>query len=230
MEEDKKSNSYLMPASILIAGVLIAGSVIYSVGAGNGDQLANVGEQFPDELIGDLDALQPVTGNDHILGNPNAPVKVVEFSDFYCPFCSKVHSTLHQLVEEYDGQVAWVYRYFPLEQLHPNAPLAAHAAECATELGGDDGFWAFADKISENSETDIAEIAEAVGIDRAKFDACMDSGKHEQAVADDVADALATGGQGTPWNIVVGPDGTKVPVSGAQPLDAFKSVIDEMLK
>lgn len=232
MEEEKKSSNYLMPISILIAGVLIAGSVIYSVGAGNEGQLANIGEQVPadEEPAGNLDALKPITGEDHILGDPNAPVKIVEFSDFDCPFCKKIHGTLDQLVKDYNGQVAWVYRHFPLEQLHPNAPTVALASECVASIGGNDAFWAFAEKWAAGEESDVAAVAKAINVDSAKFDACMKEKKFEKNVADDVADALATGGQGTPWNVVVGPDGKKVAVSGAQPISAFKQVIDEMLK
>ena len=96
-----------------------------------------------------LDKVEPVSDKDHLLGNPSAPVKIVEYSDLDCPFCKTFHATLQQIMEDYgkQGKVAWVYRHFPLAQLHPDAPRKAEATECATELGGQQAFWALTDQI-----------------------------------------------------------------------------------
>lgn len=98
---------------------------------------------------GQADNVPPVTDDDHIFGDKDAPVKIVEYSDFECPFCASVHPTLKQLVVDYDGDVAWVYRHYPLD-FHPNAQPAAEASECIAELGGNDEFWEFSDYIFAN--------------------------------------------------------------------------------
>jgi protein-disulfide isomerase len=97
-----------------------------------------------------LNNLKPVTAADHIRGDINAPVKIVEFSDIDCPFCKRFHSTMQEVMKTYgdSGKVAWVYRHFPLTQLHPDAANKAEASECVAELGGNDKFWAFVDGLS----------------------------------------------------------------------------------
>lgn len=105
-----------------------------------------------------------VTAADHIKGSINAPVKIVEYSDLECPFCKMFHATLQEIISdpEYKDKVAWVYRHFPLTQLHSKAPKEAEATECAAEVGGNEGFWKFVDKINEitpaNNKLDQADI------------------------------------------------------------------------
>lgn len=84
---------------------------------------------------------------DHIIGSPTAPIVLVEYSDFQCPFCRMIHASLAQLVDESDGKIAWVYRNFPLYQIHPQATPAANAAECIAEQLGNTGFWTFANTL-----------------------------------------------------------------------------------
>lgn len=132
-----------------------------------------------------------------------------------------------------DGKVAWVYRHFPIDQLHSKARKEAVAFECANEQGGNDKFWEYADRLYEvtpaNNGLDLAElpkIAEYVGLDKAKFNTCLASTKYDKHIQDEVENAQATGGNGTPWSIVVGKDGKKYPLSGAQPISAIKQLID----
>ena len=89
-------------------------------------------EQVQKEPVGTTDAVRPVTREDHIKGNPDAPIKIVEYSDFECPFCKRFHDTMNEVMSEVDnGQVAWVFRHFPLDQLHPvKARAVAVASEC----------------------------------------------------------------------------------------------------
>ncbi len=128
-------------------------------------------------------AVKPVDGEDHIRGNPNAPVKLVEFSDFECPFCKRFHPIMKRLMEEYgkEGKVAWVYRHFPIDSLHSKARKEAQAAECANELGGNEAFWTFTDKLfavtPSNNRLDLGllpRVAEEIGLDRAAFEACLE--------------------------------------------------------
>ncbi len=176
-----------------------------------------------------------VTDADWVKGDRNAPISVIEYSDLECPFCQRVHPTIQQLVDEYDGQVNWVYRHFPLSSLHSKAPREAEATECAGELGGNDGFWVFTDRLIEITpsnnglqDSQLGEIAEYVGLNKAEFQNCLDSGKYTQKIQDAVTAATAAGGQGTPYFVVVSGD-QKIPVSGAQPYDQFTSVVDSLL-
>lgn len=238
-EETKpKENSPLsVPIAIVIAGALIAGAIFFGM---KNDSPTNSGQpQKVAQQSGDLEAMNPVTSEDHIRGDINAPVKIVEYSDTECPFCKKFHTTMQQVVSEYgkDGKVAWVYRHFPLDQLHSKARKEAEATECAADLGGNDKFWAYLDRLMEitpaNNGLDLAElpkIAEYVGLDVNKFNECLSSGKYAQKIEEHVQNAVATGGQGTPWNIVVGKNGKKYPLSGAQPYASVKQLIELALQ
>ena len=196
-----------------------------------------------DRLSETAKAVKPVATEDHIRGNINAPVKVIEFSDFECPFCKSFHASMRQVMQGYekDGKVAWVYRHFPLDQLHSKARKEAQAAECAGELGGNKAFWAYADGLFEiapsNNRLDLAllpKIAEGMGLDKAKFNACLDGdqrgGKFAAHIEANVQDAMASGGTGTPYSLVIGAKGHIFPVSGAMPAEDLRAIIDAALK
>lgn len=229
-------NNLFIPIAIVIAGALIAGALYMSNVSGG--RAANAGPQ-PELPTGDLKQMKPISSEDHIRGNPNAPVKIVEYSDFECPFCKRFHDTMKQASTEYGDQVAWIYRHFPLDQLHPvKARKEAVASECAAEQGGNDAFWKYTDRFFEltpsNNQTDIdtvlPQIAKEIGLDTAKFASCLASTKYDVHIEDNVQDATATGGNGTPWSIVVTKSGKKYPLSGAQPYEAVKQLIDLALK
>lgn len=184
-------------------------------------------------------AVKPVNGEDHILGDPSATVKLVEFSDFECPFCKRAHRTLKRIMAEYGetGKVAWVYRHFPLDALHKKARKEAQASECANELGGNDAFWAYTDRLYEitpsNDRLDLSllpKVAEEIGLDRNTFEACLAGdargGKYADHIEADVQDAVASGGTGTPYMVVIAPNGEAFPINGAQPYSALKSIIE----
>ena len=233
-QELPESKNLLIPAAIIIAGAFIAGAMIYN---GNRNMVANAGNEI--EQTESLDEILPVTAEDHIRGNPDAPVKIVEYSDTECPFCKRFHTTMQQVMDEYGetGKVAWVYRHFPIDQLHSRARKEAVATECAAELGGNDKFWAYLDRLMEvtpaNNGLDPAElpkIAEYVGLNVQTFNTCLSSGRYEQKIEAHVQNAVATGGQGTPWSIVVGSNGKKYPLSGAQPYASVKQLIELALQ
>lgn len=226
-----------MPIAVVIAGALIAGAVIYSGGKTTNGNRANAPQQQPvAQQTGDLEKMTPISSKDHIRGNPEAPVKIVEYSDTECPFCKRFHTTMQEVMSEY-GKVAWVYRHFPLDQLHSKARKEAVALECANEQGGNDKFWSYADRLYEitpaNNGLDPAElpkIAQYVGLDTAKFNTCLASTKYDKHIEDEVQNAQATGGNGTPWSIVVAKNGKKYPLSGAQPYEAVKQLIESALQ
>lgn len=222
--------------SILIAGIIIAGAVIWT-NQNPSPTTAQPVAQGQQQPTGDLEAVTAVSSADHIRGSVTAPVKIVEYSDTECPFCKQFHGTLKQAVAEYGDQIAWVYRHFPLDSLHAKARKEAEATECAAELGGNDKFWAYLDRLMEvtpsNDGLDPAElpkIAQYVGLDVAKFNVCLSSGKYAQKIEEHVQNAIATGGQGTPWSVVIGKGGKKYPLSGAQPYPNVKQLIEAALQ
>ena len=142
---------------------------------------------------------------------------------------------MNAIAEKYSGDdVAWVFRQFPLEQLHPQAPMVALASECVADIAGNDVFWKFADLYFEargagdrTADADlVTKYVDELGIDKATFTECVDSGRLEAAVQEDENDAVETGGRGTPWSIVVGPSGKTYPVNGALPQQSIEQIIE----
>ena len=233
-----KDQNLTIPMAIIIAGVLVAGAVFFS----NRTIVPDGGTDVAQEDDGtSTDLVAPVTENDHIRGDINAPVKIVEYSDFECPFCKRFHGTMNQIMDEYEesGQVAWVFRQFPLEQLHPvKAARESVASECIAELGGNSAFWQFADRFFEltpsNNRTDIdtvlPQIAREIGLDEQAFNECLNSDRYNNHIQADIKNAVETGGGGTPWSIVIGPDGATYPLSGSLPFNAVKQLIELALQ
>lgn len=231
-----------IPTAILVAGVIVAVSVIYAVGRNTvqpvSPPLAKVSEVVNNAgAVPDFKKVRPVSVDDHIFGDPNAPVKVVEFSDPECPFCKRFHETMHQILTDYDGKVAWIYRHMPLDSLHSKARKEAEATECVAELGGNVKFWAYLDRIFQVTPSndglnpaELPRIAEYAGLDVAKFTACLVSGRYAAKIEASYQDGLASGGQGTPYSVVVKgsePIGT---IDGAYPYADVKTMIEAALK
>lgn len=166
---------------------------------------------------------------DHIRGNEDADIFVVEYSDYECPFCSRHHPTLAQLLDANDD-IAVVYRHFPLS-FHPAAQPLAEASECVWEQGGNDAFWKFTDMVFEQGATvsKIVEYANASGVNGDQVQDCVDSGKYADYVANDMAGGSAAGVTGTPGNVVINvKSGESRLVSGAQPAASFQAAIDAL--
>ena len=225
-----------MPMAIVVAGIIIAGSIFLS-GKGSGIS-AIKNAPTPPALTGTDKkeiSLRPVSPDDHILGNPNADLVIVEYSDPECPFCKSFHRTMKTILNTYgkNGKVAWVYRQFPLDSIHPKSRKEAEAIECAAELGGNQKFFEYLDGLfavtPSNNGLDLTElpnIAERVGLDRKKFETCLASGKYAAKIEANYQDGLAAGVDGTPYSVIISKDGTKTPIHGAQPL----SVVDQMIQ
>ena len=170
--------------------------------------------------------------DDWVRGDAGAKISIVEFSDYDCPFCSRHHDTMKRILEEYPGDVNWVYRHFPLEQLHPFAKKKSEAAECVGAIAGADAFWKFTDDIFEQdeggSDAELSTLAVQAGANKAKFESCLTNGDFTDVVENDTQTALAAGGSGTPYNVIIAGDQT-IPVNGAVPFEQFKSIIDSLL-
>jgi protein-disulfide isomerase len=160
-----------------------------------------------------------------VKGDPKAPITIVEFSDFQCPFCKKSESTLHELLTKYSGRVKLAYLDFPLREIHPQAQSAAEAARCAGEQGK---FWEYHDALyAEQSKLDGAELltrAQALNLDAKSFQSCLNSGKFKSKIEADMEQGRKVGVAGTPGFFVNG-----VFLSGAVPPADFEKIIDIQL-
>jgi protein-disulfide isomerase len=160
-----------------------------------------------------------------VRGTANAPVTIVEFSDFHCPFCKRVLPTLKEVEAKYGDKVKLVFRDYPIDQLHPAARKAHEAARCAHEQGK---FWAYHDvlfdKAPRASADDLKTYAREVGLDLVKFDRCVASAKHKEVVQKDLEEGARLGVSGTPAFFINGEL-----LSGAQPLESFVRVVEREL-
>lgn len=229
------AGSILLASFMVSAAILSSGKFSFKNAGGAAPAVPGTGQPTtgaPQAPSGPVDVS---ADDDAFLGKKDAPVTIIEFSDFQCPFCRKfAEDTLPQLKKEYvdTGKARLVYRDFPLS-FHPAAIPAAQGAECAKEQGK---FWQlhdimYAEQAKQGSGTvqftadDVKKWAVQAGVNAEKFNQCLDSGKYKQEVEKDIADGTAAGVSGTPATFVNGRA-----VIGAQPFAAFKVIIDEELK
>ncbi len=224
---DEQSNKFLIPAAIVLAGIVIAVAVVYSVKSPSQNQNANTGN----EKTAALAALPEVSSGDFVLGDQNAPVTIVEYSDFQCPFCAKFFKeTESTLREKYikTGKVKFIYRNFAF--LGQESLWAANAARCAGEQGK---FWQYHDYLYSNQSAEnqgafnmdnLKSFAAALGIDKEKFNACLDAEKYTDLIQKETKAGGEAGVQGTPANFI---NGTLYP--GALPAATFTQIIDNEL-
>jgi len=160
-------------------------------------------------------------------GPENAPVTIVEFSDFQCPYCGREYPVVERLMKEYDGRVRLVFRHFPLE-FHPFAQKAAEAGACAADQGGEK-FWKLHDRMFTNQQKlavdDLKGYAKELGLDSSRFEKCLDSGEKRALVEADEKAGQEAGVSGTPAFFVNG-----VFINGAVPYEQFKDAVDRELK
>ena len=218
MENQKPAAVLNIPTAIVVAGAIIAIAVIWNKTPSAPRPIVKSNTENLEQQ------LKLVTAADHILGNPNAKIKIVEYSDASCPFCKVFHNTMKQVMTTYGagGNVAWVYRHYTLDKpdasgriLHPNAGHEAQAMECAAELGGNDSFWKYANRLYEitpsvtgNSpkgldQKQLPEIAKFAGLDVEDFNNCLATGKFKEKVEKDFTDGVNIGIQGTPSSIII---------------------------
>ena len=190
-------------------------------------------QQAPQPVIISLD-------DDPIRGDPDAPITIIEFSDFQCPFCARFHvQTLPSLLEEYIavGKVNLVYRDFPIQSIHPNALPAAVAAECADDQGK---YWEYHDMLFEKQSSwarldsnsaisTFSQYATDIGLEKEQFDSCLGSGKYLEEVQGDLRDGRDYEITGTPGFFIGNEKIGFVKLNGAQPFESFKRIIDAQL-
>ncbi len=211
----------LSPAvSILVAGVIIAGSIVLvNHRPADGANVAAAKAALP--APAKLDIRKPLA-TEHVIGSPSAPIVLVEYTDFQCPFCSMIHPTLKKIVGNSNGQIAWVLRHLPLTSIHPQAEPTALASECVAAQLGNEAFWKFTDEVFANqakiSPEFSAQVAAQLGADPAKFNKCVSSKQYQSVIDADSNEAISNGGNGTPFTVVLNTKtGKMVPISGALP-------------
>jgi protein-disulfide isomerase len=244
MEENKIANQksliekMSLPISIIIAGLLIAGGIYLNGKITKEAPTVAQKQQIASENLADV--IRPIDANDHILGSSKARILVVEYSDTECPYCKNFQTTMLSLMKNYgdNGQVAWVYRHYPIAELHSQSSKEAEATECAANLGGNSKFWEYIDQIYEvtpsNNNLDpkqLTTIAVGVGLSSVDFNSCLESGQFAPRVNSDIKNAEELGASGTPYSVVIDTKNNKYyPIEGAYPYDQVKSIIDLILQ
>lgn len=220
--------------AIIIAGALIAGAVYFSnvspkQAAVDASPTPQGAQAQPTPSL----AFAPITEEDHIRGKIDAPITILEYSDLECPFCKVFHQSMLRAMEEYPDKIRWVYRHAPLAQLHSKAHAEANAAECA---GAQGKFFEFTDVVfaatGSNDSLDLTklpEYAKQAGVaDAAAFKKCVDTNAFKDKVDAQLADGIAGGLTGTPFNMVIKADGTKMQLGGGVPYEQLKPIIESL--
>jgi len=166
-----------------------------------------------------------VTSDDPAFGNAEAALTIVAFEDFQCPFCGEMFPVIREMLAKYETKLRFIYRDFPNVDIHPEALVAAEAGECADEQGK---FWPFHDRLYQNQDqlgrTALVRYAEASGLDKVAFTACLDSGKYQDEVVDDLQAGFDAGATGTPTFFFNG-----YRVTGSLPADVFETIIQQFI-
>lgn len=227
METLRSSPPWALPVAILIAGIIVAGATY----------VVHVKQQVS-KKSGDPAVVRPVTPEDHMVGNPQARIKVVEYGDIDSAPTKDFTAVMEQLMTEYGptGEVAWVYRHFPIVALHKNAAAHASAAECVASLGAPDAFWRFIDGIAVNAPgtdqfnpKDYPLLLSGLGVSQEEFTACLADGRFEERVQADYTNAILAGASGSPYIVVFVKGSAPVPISGALPYASMKKILDGYL-
>ncbi len=241
-----ESNSERTKSSISIPAAIISGAVVIAIALiivwGPKQKSADAPLEpttRPAEITSVPAAVAVIRANDRIRGDATkAEVAIIEYSDSDCPFCTRFHTTMQQISTAYGDKVAWVYRYFPLTSLHPNAVTEAVALECVAELGGADAFNKYLDTIinvtlnpDPKSNEALTTFATGQGIDKKLFESCIKGTAASDRVKADIAEAGEIGAQGTPFSIAVNlKTGEQIIIPGAYPFADVKADIDSLLK
>jgi len=220
-------------SAIIIAGIIIAGAILLKD--------SQPRETLPNQAIATNDDnnlknmdFKPITDEDHILGNKNARIIIMEYSDTECPFCRIFHETMQKIMEQ-NSDVAWVYRHYPIPKLHSKALREAEATECAFEQGGNIAFWNYIDRLfaitpSNNGleEEELINIAQYIGLNTSSFYTCLESGKYKNKVEKDIADGIKIGvnEKGTPYSLILTNGKVADEIRGAQPYELIIQQLD----
>lgn len=238
ISQESKKGPISIGAAIVTAAVIIALALIIVMGP-KSNKAADTGATQPKDVTSVPADVATIRANDRVRGDASkAEVAIIEYSDSDCPFCVRFHPTLEQVYKDYGGKVAWVYRYYPLTSLHPNAATEAIAMECVADLGGNDAFNKYLDQIinitltpDPKANEQLTTIATGLGVDAKLFKNCVAGTTASDRVKADSAEAAKIGAQGTPFSIAVNlKTGKQIIIPGAYPLEDVKKNIDSLLK
>lgn len=224
MQENQPKNNILYTSlSIVVAGALIAGAIYLT-------KTMPENKEATENINRAKESIRPVGPDDHILGNPDAEIVVLEYGDTECPPCKMFHSTMNQVIDKYakNGEVAWVFRHMPIAGLHKKAQKEAEATECAYEQGGNNIFWNYLNRIYEITPSNdglapskLTDIAKEQKLDIEKFSECLSTGKYTEKVNNDFKDGLiATDGRPvTPYIVFLTKN--KIDISAKNKIDSI---------
>lgn len=254
--------------SIIFASVIVSGSLVYfgmqfvqGQGSASSTEITDLDKKIDEgierfakrqmdlqqQAAADQDKARPEMAKkipkpdfskDHVLGDKNAPITIIEYSDYECPFCKRFHATAGELMTAYAGKVNRVYRHFPLSFHDPLATKQALASECVAELAGNDAFWKFSDKVfittTSNgnglTEEKLYEYAKELGVNEAAFKTCYTSEKYKEKIQAEMAEAAAGGVSGTPGVFIYNNETNEItPGLGAATTTSYKSMIDQIM-
>lgn len=209
-------------------------------GTANTNQAGTVANEQAPVAAGKLsqdqaDKVPALNDKDHIRGSKDADLVIIEYSDLECPFCKQFHPTMEQAVKEYGNKIAWVYRHYPLDMIHPRAKPGANAGECVANLGGNDAFWKFTDMVFGDqtkylTDDGLKSAAVASGVSASAFDSCYSESKYAADVDAQYQGGVTAGITGTPGTFVINKKGEKWLVGGAVPYASLKATLEEALK
>jgi protein-disulfide isomerase len=231
---DAKKVNISIPAAIITGAVIIALALIIISGPKKAEQgpapLPEKVTTVPKEVV-------TIREDDYVRGNKEtAEIVLFEYADSDCYYCQQFHPTIKKLMEEYDGKIAWVYRFFPLS-IHPNATNEALAMQCAGELGGNNGFWTYLDTVIDvtlsptpTSNKTLATFASQQGINEKLFTTCMANPATATPINAHSKEAQDIGASGTPFGVLVNKQGEQIVIAGAYPIESMREMIDNMLK
>lgn len=229
--QNSGSGNKQIVAAIIVAGLIIAGAILLKDSKQPIKTSGNTQRQNPE-----LTEIRPIDEIDHILGNKNAEIFIVEYSDTECPYCKVFHNTMHKIVAE-NSKVAWIYRHYPIPQLHQKAFNEALATECAWEFGGNDTFWQYTDEIYKRTTSndglpveELTKIAQDLELNINTFSACLDIEKYAKKVENDILDGEGAGIQGTPTSFIVKNGKVIDVIEGAQPIEKVREMIKNALR
>ena len=229
--EDTKKNKINIGLAIIVAGVIIAGAILL-----NGTKAPN-DQKTDNKEAPTIKAEINISETDHIRGNVDSKVIIVEYSDTECPYCKVFQTTMQKVMTEKGNEIAWVYRHFPIAQLHPKAFKESIATECAFEQGGNEMFWKYIDEVYSRTESnnklpveELPKIASDLKLDVALFNTCINSDKFNEKVNSSLAGGSKIGVSGTPKSFIL-KDGKVIDtIDGAYPYEVVIQKIEAALK
>jgi len=192
-------------------------------------QKLNLVDDFFTSTSTSLNNLIPVNYNDHVQGNRQAKIKIIEYGDLECSVCANFNPIMQEINKKYNNQIQWVYRHFPITSIHAQAADAAIASECVADLGGEAKFWQFINAVFANQKllglSLYQQLAAELNIDQQKFINCLESGQFSSKVNAHRNNAIESGATGTPFVVIELPDGTRDSFSGLASFEEMDLII-----